>query len=120
MSANNPPYPQYPAPVHPPSSRDDDAKAPYDDLIDQYASPYGSQAHKTYAVDPAPFNHARQPSYPLSKQSHETSADSKSHGYEVPDWEYPPQLAKDALVNERKDRSCASVRSPTLTPELAS
>ena len=100
----HPSYPQYPAPVHP--SRDDETKAPYDDLIDQYASPYGNQAHKTFAVDPASFSgHARQPSYPLSKHSYETSKDLKSldsHAQDPPDWGYPPPLSKETKKDEKE------------------
>ncbi|KAI0374406.1 hypothetical protein BV20DRAFT_936044 [Pilatotrama ljubarskyi] len=102
--------PQYPA--QPPlAHRDNDTKAPYDDLIDQYATPYGTQAHKTYAVDPASLNladsrHGRAPSYPLPKQSYssDVTKDTKTlegHGPDPPDWEYPPTLAKgDAKEKE--------------------
>ncbi|TFK90216.1 hypothetical protein K466DRAFT_485138 [Polyporus arcularius HHB13444] len=99
-------FPQYPAPVLPHPTRDDEAKAPYDDLIDQYASPYGNQAHRTYAVDPASLaGHARQPSYPLSKHSYTTSKDFKSldsHGQDTPDWEYPPPLSKEDKKDEKE------------------
>ncbi|EJF66490.1 hypothetical protein BD309DRAFT_127067 [Dichomitus squalens] len=103
---NDPSYPQYPAPVYPTTSRDDEIKAPYDDLIDQYATPYGTQANRTFAVDPASMSrHGRQPSVPLSKHSYETSKDFKSldgHGRDPPDWEYPPQLAKEETAEKEK------------------
>lgn len=106
-------YPQYPAPVYPTTSRDDETKAPYDDLIDQYAAPYGSQAYRTYAVDPASMSrHDRKPSFPISKHSYDTSRDFKSadgHNQEPPDWEYPPPLAKGEQI-EKESKTWRSVR----------
>ncbi len=116
MSAyhSSPSFPQYPAPAHPHSSRDDEPKANYDDLIDQYTAPYGNQSHKTYAVDP---RHGRQPSYPLSmsKDSYDTSRDLKSidsHGRDPPDWEYPPPLAKEDTSKDEKESKWSRVRLP--------
>ncbi|KAI0735417.1 hypothetical protein C8Q76DRAFT_774192 [Earliella scabrosa] len=101
-------WPQYPAPVHPSSPRDDEPKANYDELIDQYASPYGNQPHKTYAVDPASLSGlGRQPSHSMSKHSYETSKDFKSldmHAQDPPDWEYPPPLAKEESSKEEKSK----------------
>lgn len=102
--------PQYPA--QPPlAHHDDDTKAPYDDLIDQYAAPYGTQTHRTYAVDPTSLNladsrHGRAPSYPLPKQSYssETTKDIKSledHGPDPPDWGYPPAAAQEDAKEEK-------------------
>ncbi|KAI1797658.1 hypothetical protein LXA43DRAFT_259521 [Ganoderma leucocontextum] len=103
-------YPKYPPAVHP---TDDETKAPYDDLIDQYAAPYGNQAHRTYAVDPTSMSqHARQPSFPMSKHSYDTSRDFKSvdaHNQDPPDWEYPPPLAKGEKV-EKEVKTWRSVR----------
>lgn len=110
-------YLQYPAAIYPTASRDDETKAPYDDLIDQYAAPYGSQAHRTYAVDPASMSrHGRQPSFPTSKHSYDTSRDFKStdgHKQDPPDWEYPPPPAKGEMV-EKEVKTWRSVRSPLL------
>ncbi|RDB29019.1 hypothetical protein Hypma_015269 [Hypsizygus marmoreus] len=61
-------------------------KTSYDDLIDEFATPYGANAqHQTFAVD-APMNgHRRGPSFPLhksmssSKQSDDTSHEPLSH-----------------------------------------
>lgn len=105
-------YPNYPAPVHPHNARDDDVKAPYDDLIDQYGSPYGAQPHKTFAVDPSALSsHARQPSYTVSNQSHETSKDLKSaYSQDPPDWEYPPPLAKEEKLSVEKKTAWSKVR----------
>ena len=105
-------YPNYPAPVHPHNARDDDVKAPYDDLIDQYGSPYGAQPHKTFAVDPSALSsHARQPSYTVSNQSHETSKDLKSaYSQDPPDWEYPPPLAKEEKLIVEKKTTWSKVR----------
>ncbi|KAI0336060.1 hypothetical protein GY45DRAFT_1239290 [Cubamyces sp. BRFM 1775] len=102
--------PQYPA--QPPlAHHDDDTKAPYDDLIDQYAAPYGTQTHRTYAVDPTSLNlansrHGRAPSYPLPKQSYssETTKDIKSledHEPDPPDWGYPPTAAQEDAKEEK-------------------
>ena len=106
-------YPQYPPAVYPTTSRDDETKAPYDDLIDQYAATYGSQAHTTYAVDPASMSrHGRQPSFPMSKHSYDTSTDFKSadgHKQDPPDWEYPPPPAKGEIV-EKEAKTWRSVR----------
>ena len=93
---------------------DEDVKAPYDDLIDQYGAPYGAQPYKTFAVDPSAFSsHGRQPSYTVSNQSHETSKDFKSadgFAQEPPDWEYPPPLAKEGKVETEKKSKWAKVR----------
>ncbi|KAI0768519.1 hypothetical protein BD413DRAFT_479103 [Trametes elegans] len=112
MSANPDYPPQYPA--QPPAAHRDD-KAPYDDLIDQYASPYASPAPRAFAVDPASFNlpdsrHGRAPSYPIPKQSYssEFTKDTKSlegHGPEPPDWEYPPILPKETVKEKNKSWS---------------
>ncbi|KAI0757239.1 hypothetical protein C8Q80DRAFT_86117 [Daedaleopsis nitida] len=108
-------YPQYPAPTHSFSLRDDEPKANYDDLIDHYASPYGAQPHKTYAVDPASLaRHGRQPSYPLSMSNqsfNQSTKDFKSlddHSQAHNDWGYPPPLptgehSKDD--SEKEDKS---------------
>lgn len=63
-------------------------KASYDDLIDEYAAPFATNArHQTYAVEtPTSKNHNRGPSFPLSKQSisssklsDETTQEPSSH-----------------------------------------
>ncbi|KAF5368486.1 hypothetical protein D9758_002348 [Tetrapyrgos nigripes] len=65
----------------------DEYKASYDDLIDQYAAPYGSNAnHQTYALKSSPSQHRRAPSHPLkpgfsSKQSDDTSHDLQAVAY---------------------------------------
>ncbi|KAI0639171.1 hypothetical protein C8Q77DRAFT_1184475 [Trametes polyzona] len=115
MSAVPPYPPQYPA--QPPlAHRDNDTKAPYDDLIDQYATPYGTQAHKTFAVDPASLNYADahfdSPAYSPPKQSYssEVTKDTKSlegHGPDPPDWEYPPPLPKGKKVKKEKESAWA-------------
>ncbi|KAL1952201.1 hypothetical protein VTO73DRAFT_1350 [Trametes versicolor] len=108
--------PSYPAqyPAQPPLAyRDNDTKAPYDDLIDQYATPYGTPTPKTYAVDPSALTLTdSRPSYALPKQSYssEFTKDSKSledHGPEPPDWEYPP-LTKGEKKEKEKDKSWRS------------
>ena len=88
---------------------DEDVKAPYDDLIDQYSSPYGSQPHRTFAVDPSAFSsHGCQPSYTVSNQSHETK-DFKSADPNPPDWEYPPPLAKEGKLSVEQKSVWAKV-----------
>lgn len=119
--------PSYPAqyPAQPPLAyRDNDTKAPYDDLIDQYATPYGTPTPKTYAVDPAALTLTdSRPSYALPKQSYssEFTKDSKSledHGPEPPDWEYPP-LTKGEKKEKEKDKSWRSVRAHTICFSIA-
>ncbi|KAI0824105.1 hypothetical protein BC628DRAFT_1323383 [Trametes gibbosa] len=104
--------PQYPA--QPPlAHRDNDTKAPYDDLIDQYATPYTTTSPRTYAVDPASLNladsrHEYTPSYPKQSYSSEVTKDFKSiedHGPEPPDWEYPPALTKGETKEAEKEKS---------------
>ncbi|EMD41724.1 hypothetical protein CERSUDRAFT_110297 [Gelatoporia subvermispora B] len=86
---------------------DDDIKAPYDDLIDQYATQY-----KAFSVDAASFNtsqgrHGRAPSIPLTqKQSfstdtHTTGKDPDGLDGQRLDWGYPPTPCKE----EKKKRS---------------
>lgn len=88
---------------------DDDVKAPYDDLIDQYATPYQRQSdYKAYSVNPLDASkapHARQPSYPLSqKQSYNSEAtgkDSIDGDRDGNDWEYPPPTLKQDKTKEK-------------------
>ncbi|OCH96575.1 hypothetical protein OBBRIDRAFT_743369 [Obba rivulosa] len=87
---------------------DDYIKAPYDDLIDQYATPY-----KAYSVDAASFNaaqgrHGRAPSIPLTqKQSfsidtHATDKDIDGVDDQGLDWGYPPSTPSKEEKPKRK------------------
>ncbi|PSR71279.1 hypothetical protein PHLCEN_2v12793 [Hermanssonia centrifuga] len=74
---------------------EEDLKAPYDDLIDQYAIPYRQNpTHKAYAVDPSAFE-----SDDLSqKPSRTTEASDKDLEYASTDghnWGYPPVAQKE-------------------------
>lgn len=107
VTSNSPtspyPYPQqhpadpsYPYPTQPSSARppldDEDVKVPYDDLIDQYATPYRANSqHKTFNLS-GPTNAA--PTYPLThKQTNLSDASGKDiegSTVEGTDWGYPP------------------------------
>ncbi|KAI0936055.1 hypothetical protein AcV5_004296 [Taiwanofungus camphoratus] len=88
------------------SPEDDETKAPYDDLIDQYATSY-----KTHTIDPASFSttygqHGRAPSYPLAQKLSNDSdfTDVKVMEDDGPpklDWEYPPKT----VPQEKEKRS---------------
>lgn len=82
-------------------SEDEDAKAPYDDLIDQYATPFRQNpSHKAVTVDPSAFDQSKGAlAYALSKKSTHTS---DTHGKDLEgssaaghDWAYPPASAKE-------------------------
>ncbi|OBZ79017.1 hypothetical protein A0H81_00538 [Grifola frondosa] len=108
------PYPSATPQQGPHSEEDEEIKAPYDDLIDQYATPYGHSAHKTYAVDPTSLNlaegrHGRSPSFPLSqKQSYSTDVAVKDAKHiddfemDRPELGYPPTTLKE----EKPSRNC--------------
>ncbi|KAH9947662.1 hypothetical protein B0H21DRAFT_737476 [Amylocystis lapponica] len=88
-----------------PSHLDDDVKAPYDDLIDQYATSYKTYTVEPSAFDPSKDGHGHTPSYSLShKQSRPSdvsSNDIKVHEDEnAPrlDWEYPPKPPKQEVA----------------------
>lgn len=94
---------------------DEDIKVPYDDLVDQYATPYAMSAqHKAYNVDPSAFDtHA--PSYSLDhKPTHMSEATGKdlegstAHGH---DWEYPPAKPRPQKEKEKesKQRTCMAL-----------
>lgn len=82
---------------------DDDVKAPYDDLIDQYATPYQRQSdYKAYSLNPNDASHTRQPSYPLShKQSYAGQTTGKDSIDGRTDWEYPPATVKQDKIKEK-------------------
>jgi len=90
MSAYHPDHPvshqQASYPPSQPLESEEDIKAPYDDLIDQYASPYATtDRHQTFSVDTPPISpkhHRRGVSYKLSE--YETKTDETPHG------SYPP------------------------------
>ena len=76
----------------------EDFKASYDDLIDEYSSPYASNArHQTFAVSTSPHTHRRGNSIPLQKAFSKHSDDT----YDTSDIVYPPVMA----TKEADDRS---------------
>ncbi|KAH8100528.1 hypothetical protein BXZ70DRAFT_1022471 [Cristinia sonorae] len=80
----------YQYPSQQPHIPDEDAKAPYDDLIDQYAAPYTSNAqHKTFNLA-----HGRTTSFPLTHKptnpSDVSTKDIEGSTTEGHDWGYPP------------------------------
>ena len=81
-----PDYPDYPPPVHPHNAHDDDAKAPYDDLIDQYATPFQQNArHKVHKVEPLAFDQK-------TDGSGKDLEGASSNGH---DWAYPPTASSE-------------------------
>lgn len=70
---------------------DEDTKAPYDDLIDQYALPYRQNSqHKAYTVDPSAFNAADRSHKSASEDRGKDLEEASSQGH---DWAYPPTLS---------------------------
>lgn len=87
------------------SEEDEDMKAPYDDLIDQYAIPYRqNSSHKSYSVEPSAFktdpNGPR--TYPLSQKTSLTSdvtgKDLGDASSDAHDWAYPPPASKEEVA----------------------
>lgn len=82
-------------PAYPPTSQqpshedfDEDTKAPYDDLIDQYATPFRQNSnHKSYKVDPSAFDHKT-----TSDGSGKDLENASSNGH---DWAYPPSAPSE-------------------------
>ncbi|KAK7463843.1 hypothetical protein VKT23_005778 [Stygiomarasmius scandens] len=71
-----------------PHLSNDEYKASYDDLIDQYAAPYGANVnHQTYALQSSPSQHRRGPSYPLKPPFSSKQSDSS---YDLTAVAYPP------------------------------
>ena len=88
------------APTYPSQHRfeDEDVKSPYDDLIDQYASPYSANAnHNVYAVQTPtrkPSEHLHNPLSPPSHKApffHKQSDDISDASH----YAYPPLPTKD-------------------------
>jgi len=76
---------------------DEDLKVPYDDLIDQYATPFQQNSqHKSFNVNPSNLQSTPSNGYPLTHQktnmSDATSKDLEG-SREGTDWNYPPQSA---------------------------
>jgi hypothetical protein len=101
--------------MRPPLEEDDeDFKAPYDDLIDQYATPFSKTSqHKAYNVDPSAFDKGAS-RYSLDhKPTHMTDSTGKdlegstAHGHD--DWEYPPPKARENKQEKKEKRSCMAV-----------
>ena len=118
----------YPTNINPSQQRldlgDDDVKSPYDDLIDQYATPYQKHAdYKAYSVEPdaTKLPHARRPSYPLSQKpsytSEATGKDSSIGHTDATDWEYPPITMQQDKVKD-KPKFWATVRRYPILGDL--
>ncbi|KAI0803078.1 hypothetical protein BC629DRAFT_1284250 [Irpex lacteus] len=94
----------------PPPEDDEDTKAPYDDLIDQYATPFTKNAkHSVYSVDASAFDRGAS-SYSLDQKPSQISdkdlEGSTVHGH---DWEYPPQKARPEEKVEKRNWLAALV-----------
>ncbi|TFK41365.1 hypothetical protein BDQ12DRAFT_600549 [Crucibulum laeve] len=81
---------------------EDDAKASYDDLIDEYSSPYAANTgHKTFTLNTNLPNHRRGPSFPLAPKSPYSSKQSDDETHDTSHSAYPPlPIVKD--VDTRK------------------
>lgn len=117
MSAHPAPYPAALSTDYVSRSRiPGDDKAPFDDLIDQYAVSY--QAHATNPATLAGGHSEREPPlYDLTHQDTNFSDDSfkdikdikslEGHRTERLDWEYPPPVAKIEAVKMEKEPSAS-------------
>ncbi|KAF9480473.1 hypothetical protein BDN70DRAFT_979378 [Pholiota conissans] len=75
-----------------PAATEEDFKASYDDLIDDYSTPYTANArHQTYTVGTPNQTHHRGPSIPLSSKSAFTSKQSDDT-HETSAYGYPPAV----------------------------
>lgn len=75
--------PSYPSTQHPhhDDDSDEDVKAPYDDLIDQYATPFSQNSqHKVHKVEPLAFD----------QKTNATGKDLEGASSDGHDWAYPP------------------------------
>ena len=84
------------------SEEDEDRKAPYDDLIDQYAIPFHQNpSHKAYNVDSAAFampdSSIGDPylSQKTSRTSDGFGKDSEAASSDAHGWAYPPVATKE-------------------------
>jgi len=99
----------YPAAIppaqHAPLDDDDDVKAPYDDLIDQYATQYGAYSVDVPSFDIPQGRHGRAPSIPLTqKQSYSTDTTGKdTDGTDAQrlDWGYPPTSSQEEKTKRK-------------------
>lgn len=98
---------------------DDEYKANYDDLIDEYASPYAANArHQTYAVEAPSLTtpqHRRGPSFPLSSQKPQMSSkhsDDTSHDLSPVAYPPPAPLTVDTRGFWQKVKSTQPLLHP--------
>ena len=113
MAAQQQNYFQHPSSFYPPSHPHEqpftgieDTKAPYDDLIDQYAIPFSQNPkHKSVTVDPSAFNSSERslPYNPSHKQatSDVTSKDLEGTSSQGHDWGYPPPSVPPPIEKEK-------------------
>jgi len=111
-------------PAHRRSHLDGDDRAPFDDLIDQYATSY-----KAHTADPPPFDEADHedrelPLYPLAHQQSNYSEISfkdvknlEDHSTQRLDWEYPPPKTNPDKEVEKESRSCLEVVRAAFIPD---
>jgi len=99
MSARN----AHPNQLQPQSNHtDEDVKASYDDLIDEYSTPYTANTrHQTFAVG-TPIHqqyatHHRGSSNPLSSKTFDTKQSDDTH--ETASYIYPPAVSSKEVDN---------------------
>ncbi|KAJ3790334.1 hypothetical protein GGU10DRAFT_392152 [Lentinula aff. detonsa] len=92
---DNPSYSQPPNGNLQPTFDQDEFKSSYDDLIDEYSSPYAANSrHQTYAVQTPALSgeqHRRGPSYPLSQKQTFSSKQSNDSSHDLTAVAYPPR-----------------------------
>ncbi|PPQ98269.1 hypothetical protein CVT26_013537 [Gymnopilus dilepis] len=86
-------HPQHSPYLQPtPSTTQEDFKASYDDLIDEYAAPYATNTrHQTFAIGSPPSSHQRSDSIPLTAKGAYTS--KQSDDTHETSYAYPPPVA---------------------------
>ncbi|KAJ3551218.1 hypothetical protein NM688_g4831 [Phlebia brevispora] len=90
-------YPPASQSHHSEDESDEDAKAPYDDLIDQYAIPYRQNSrHKSYNVDAATFKTSNEPGDSRTWDGDAPGKDIEGASSDGHSWAYPPVAAKEA------------------------
>ena len=87
------------------SEEDEDTKAPYDDLIDQYAIPYRQNStHKAYNVDSTAFKSSDPKNYALAQKASRTTEgtgkDLEGGSSDGHAWAYPPPTSNEQTTEK--------------------
>lgn len=119
--APQPPPNNWEVPSYPPQlpqhrfddESDEDVKAPYDDLIDEYATPYRpNPQHKAYNVGATAFNASKQVGGgPTPWETDAAGKDVEGASSDAHGWAYPPAAAKEVKRTSRWSRVRAQLYS---------